>query len=288
MEFFWFFMTLVGLVVFAATNNVQAKIAGIICTLAFGLIFLTTSFAIVVPPGQVGVVFNRMEGVQKNVLGTGFHFIVPFLQTVQTHDVRTQSMVFAEEESVSSDQQVVRCNVTVNFHPRPQELSQLYTEVGFDYAEKIVGPVVREALKAEIAKHPVDQLLANREQVSTSIRDYVIKKLGERHMDVELISLTNLRFSHEYQAAVEAKQVALQQAEAKRNELTKARVEAEITKTAADAEAYKILATNKALGSSPEYIKLEAIRKLNPNAEVVYVPHGGSILIPGLQGSEKR
>lgn len=282
MEFVWFFLTITSLVVFAMSSNIHARIAGVIFFMAFGLLFLTTSFAIVVPPGQVGVVFNRIDGIQKTGLPSGFHFIIPFLQTVQSHDVRTQSMVFAEEEAVSSDQQVVRCNVTVNFHPRQNELPQLYSEVGFDYAEKIVGPVVREALKAEIAKHPVDQLLANREAVSQSIREYVIKKLGERHLEMELISLTNLRFSHEYQAAVEMKQVALQQAEAKRNELLKAKVEAEITKTAADAEAYKILATNKALGSSPEYIKLEAIRKLNPNADVVYVPQGSSVLIPGL------
>lgn len=288
MEFVWFFLTLSGLVIFAATHNLTWRITGLIFSIAFGLIFLATSFAIVVPPGQVGVVFNRVEGVQKSVLPTGFHFIVPFLQTVQTHDVRTQSMVLQDEEAVSSDQQVVHTNVTVNYHPRPNELSQLYTEVGFDYGDKIVAPVVREALKAEIAKQRVDQLLANREEVSSAIREYVIKKLGERHIEMELASLTNLRFSHEYQAAVEAKQVALQQAEAKRNELMKAKVEAEITKTAADAEAYKILATNKALGSSPEYIKLEAIRKLNPNAEIVYVPHGGSILIPGLQGASKK
>lgn len=284
MEFVWFFLTIAGLAVFAASKD-ATRLVGLVLGIAFGAIFLFTSFAIVVPPGSVGVVFNRAQGMERYALPTGFHFIVPFLQTVQTHDVRTQSMVLEGEEAVSSDQQVIHTNVTVNFHPRPTELSQLFSEVGFDYADKIVRPVVREALKAEIAKHPVDQLLANREQVSTSIRDYVIKKLGERHIEMELISLTNLRFSHEYQAAVEMKQVALQQAEAKRNDWQKAKVEAEITKTAADAEAYKIAATNKALGLSPEYIKLEAIRKLNPNAEVVYVPHGSSILIPGVSSA---
>ncbi|MBI4532761.1 MAG: hypothetical protein HY711_02345, partial [Candidatus Melainabacteria bacterium] len=58
--------------------------------------------------------------------------------------------------------------------------------------------------------------------------------------------------------------------------------------TQADAEAYKILATNKALGNSPDYIRLEAVRKLNPNAEVVYVPHGSSILIPGTIPGQKN
>jgi regulator of protease activity HflC (stomatin/prohibitin superfamily) len=281
MELLLFILTVASIAVFAATKNNMARVGAIVGFIVFGSIWVCTSFAVVIPPGHAGVVFNRMEGVQKTVLPTGLHLIVPFLQTVSTHDIRTQNMAFTGEEAVSADQQVIHTDVTVNFHPEPANLPNLYQSVGFDYEQKIVAPVVREALKAEIAKQPVDQLLANREQVSGAIRAYVEKKLAERHIVMELISLTNLRFSQEYQNAVEMKQVALQQAEAKRNELQKAKVEADITRTAADAEAYKILATNKALGSSPEYVRLEAIRKLNPNAEVIYVPHGSSILIPG-------
>lgn len=287
MDFILFILAIAGLCVFSLAKNALAKGSGLIACIIFGLLWFFTSCAIIVPPGYAGVVFNRMTGIEKNVLPTGFHGIVPIIQTVAMHDCRTQSMSFQGEEAVSSDQQVVHTDITVNFHPRVDELWKLYQEVGFDYPEKIVTPVVREALKAEIAKHPVDQLLANREQVSQSIRDYVSKKLGERHIEMELATLTNVKFSHEYQAAVELKQVALQQAEAKRNELQKAKVEADITRTQADAEAYKILQTNKALSGSPDYIRLEAIRKLNPNAEVIYVPHGSSILIPGTMPGEK-
>ncbi len=288
MEFFLLVLAVTGLCVFAGSKHVAARIGGGLAAAVFGTLWVFTACAIIVPPGHAGVVFNRMSGLEKQVLPAGFHIIVPFLQSVYTHDVRTQSVAFEGEEAVSSDQQVVHADVTVNFHPRQEELSALYQEIGFDYPGKIVTPVVREALKAEVAKHPVDKLLANREQVSQSIRDYVSHKLGERHIEMELISLTNLKFSPEYQSAVEAKQVALQQAEAKRNEWQKAKMEAEITKTQADAEAYKILATNKALGASPEYIRLEAVRKLNPNAQVIYVPHGASILIPGGIPGEKK
>lgn len=287
MDFVLFIVAIGGLCVFSVAKNTAAKAGGLLAAVVFGFIWFFTSCAIIVPPGEAGVVFNRMSGVERTVLPTGFHFIVPIIQTVAMHDCRTQSMSFQGEEAVSSDQQVVHTDVTINFHPVVSELSLLYQEVGFDYPQKIVVPVVREALKAEIAKHPVDQLLANREQVSQAIRDYVSKKLGERHINMELTTLTNVKFSHEYQAAVEMKQVALQQAEAKRNELQKAKVEADITRTMADAEAYKILQTNKALSGSPDYIRLEAIRKLNPNAQVIYVPHGSSILIPGSLSGEK-
>lgn len=277
-----------GLCAFAASKQTAAKAGGLFAFAVFGILWMLTALAIIIPPGYAGVVFNRVSGVEKKVLLPGMQLIVPFVQVVYPHDVRTQSMSFNNEEAVSSDQQVVHTNVTVNFHPRQQELWALYQEVGFEYPDKIVTPVVREALKAEIAKHPVDKLLLNREQVSQSIRNYVSHKLAERHLDMEMISLTNLRFSPEYQAAVESKQVALQQAEAKRNEWQKAKMEAEITKTMADAEAYKITATQRALGNSPDYIRLEAVRKLNPNAQVIYVPHGSSVLIPGTIPGERK
>lgn len=287
MEIFLLILSIAGICTFAASKNSTAKIGGLVAFIGFGFFWIITSLAVVIPGGYAGVVFNRATGVEKRVLPPGLQFIVPVLQVVYPHDCRTQSISFNNEEAVSSDQQVVHTNITVNFHPRLPELGNLFQEVGFDYADKIVAPVVREALKAEIAKHPVDLLLANREQVSQSIRDYVSHKLGERHLEMEMISLTNVKFSPEYQAAVEAKQVALQQAEAKTNEWQKAKVEANITRTLADAEAYKITATERALGNSPDYIKLEAVRKLNPNAQVIYVPHGSSILMPGFGGNER-
>jgi len=274
-------LAVAGLVVFAASKLAPVRYSGLAAFIVFGLFFTVNSLAVIVAPGHAGVVFNRASGVEKRVLPPGLNLIIPIVEVVYPHDCRTQNMSFTNEEAVSSDQQVVHTNITVNFHPRISELAELYNEVGFDYADKIVVPVVREALKAEIAKQAVDKLLANREEVSQNIRAYVLKKLGERHIDMEMISLTNIRFSQEYQEAVEAKQVALQQAEAKRNEWQKAKVEADITRTTADAEAYRITAIQKALGASPDYIRLEAVRKLNPNATVVYVPHGSSILLPG-------
>jgi prohibitin 2 len=289
MDILFLILAVAGLCTFAASKAAMARTGGLLAFIAFGAMWIMTGLAVIIPPGYAGVVFNRMSGIEKRVLPAGLQVIVPMFEVVYPHDCRTQSKSYDGEEAVSSDQQVVHTNVTVNFHPKLPELAELYQEVGFEYPEKIVTPVVREALKAEIAKHPVDKLLANREQVSQSIRDYVSKKLAERHLEMEMISLTNLRFSQEYQAAVEAKQVALQQAEAKRNELLKAKVEADITRTQADAEAYKITATQKALGNSPDYIRLEAVRKLNPNAEIVYVPHGSSILMPGAipEGAKK-
>ena len=220
MDIILLMFAVVGLCTFAAGKSVPARIGGIVAFLFFGAGWTMTALAVVIPPGSAGVVFNRSVG-WKRVLPSGLQIIVPFFEVVYPHDVRTQNMTLENEEAVSADQQVVHTNICVNFHPLQSELSKLYLEVGFDYNDKIVVPVVREALKAEIAKLPVDQTLLHREQVSQSIREYVAKKLAEKHLVMEMISLTNVKFSQQYQDAVEQKQVALQQAEAKRNEWQK-------------------------------------------------------------------
>ncbi|MBK9142185.1 MAG: hypothetical protein IPM23_06805 [Candidatus Melainabacteria bacterium] len=288
LELIFLVLALASICVAASSKQLQARVGGFLGFFLFGSVFIMTSVAVVVEPGNAGIVFNRMGGIEKRVLPSGLQFVMPLVETVIQHDVRTQRISFQNEEAVSSDQQVIHTDVTLNFHPKINELWMLYSEVGLDYGDKIVGPVVREALKAEIAKHKVDDLLANRAEVSQNIRSYVMSKLAEKHLEMEMISLTNVRFSQEYQAAVEQKQVALQNAQAMRNTLEKAKVEADITRTKADAEAYQIQAVQKALGASPDFVKLEAVRKLNPNAQIIYVPHGTSVLVPGtLPGSGK-
>lgn len=277
-----------GLLIAGIVTSEKLHRAGAFTGAAIALVLgVMVSSAVIIEAGHVGIVFNRSSGIEKRTLGSGFHLVLPYVQIVEPHDVRTQRLSLTNEQAVSSDQQVIHTDVTLNYHPLPSDLWALYSEVGFDYGDKIVAPVVREALKAEVAKHKVDALLANREVVSQNIRNYVTKKLSEKHLVMEMISLTNVRFSNEYQAAVERKQVALQNAQAKENELQQAKIQASITRTEADAEAYKIEAVQKALGSSPDYVKLEAVRKLNPNAEIIYVPHGSSVLIPGSMPGSK-
>lgn len=267
-------------------NQQSLQSSKTLSAIAFALCALSLSGCATVGNGEAGVRFDQASGkVSPDSVGPGWYSYNPFSESLEKIDVKTQKLTLDDEEAVSSDQQVIHTSLVVNYHPRGKEASSLYKEVGFSgYEDKVVKPVVKEALKAEIAKHPVDQLLANRETVSNNIMKSVARRLAERHIEFEAFSLVNLKFSKEYQQAVEAKQVALQQAEAKRNELSKAKIEAEITRTQADAEAYKIEKTNESLRNSPGYIQLEAVRKLNPNAQVIYVPQNGTVVVPSVRG----
>jgi regulator of protease activity HflC (stomatin/prohibitin superfamily) len=112
----------------------------------------------------------------------------------------------------------------------------------------------------------------------------------------------NIRFSDEYAAAVEQKQIAEQQAqqaafvvEQKRQEAEQARQVAEGVADAAviaaeadakarliqaEAEAKALELISAALKDNPDLLQYRYIEKLAPNVEVIYLPSGQSYLVP--------
>ena len=142
----------------------------------------------------------------------------------------------------------------------------MYRTVGQDYADKIMLPRALDALKSTFAKYSAEELIANRDQISTQVYMTLVEQLEFYSISVREIAIEDIDFSDAFTDAIEAKQVATQrklqveteqeqqtliaQAENER-ELIKAQTEAErlrieseahaeAVKIAADAEAYRI------------------------------------------------
>ena len=72
---------------------------------------------------------------------------------------------------------------------------------------------MNEVTKAVVAQFNASELLTKREAVSKMIGDLLIARAADFHILLDDVSITHLAFSKEYTAAVEAKQVAQQDAE---------------------------------------------------------------------------
>lgn len=196
-----------------------------------------------VPAGYRGVLLRF--GAVQGVMDEGFHLVMPFVQSVVLMDVRTQK-ASAKAAAASSDLQTVQSEVAINYHISPEETGTLYKTVGVAYEERIIQPAVQETLKSVVAKYTAGDLIKMREKVKAQVDSELSIRLKRYNITVEPsgVSLTNFDFSPEFNAAIEAKQVAQQDAEKQKYLLSKATQEAQtrIMQAKGEAEANRLKA----------------------------------------------
>jgi regulator of protease activity HflC (stomatin/prohibitin superfamily) len=228
------------------------------------------SFAIV-PAGHRGVVL-LWGSVEKRIMGEGLNFKVPIAERVIKVDVKVQPHPFKEIDASSKEYQMVKMTGMMNFHIDPSFVNDLYQKVGLDFADKVIDPAFNDFVKEVVPTYPIGEILPKREE----IRQRAMKKLGDNltryHIIVDDIYFANIRFSPEYEGAIEAKQVAQQQVETQKQVLAQREIEAQQKVATAKGEAESILVVahgqakaNDALSRSisPILVQYKGIEKWN-------------------------
>lgn len=215
-------------------------------------LFLWSSF-VIVPAGHRGVVL-WWGSVEKRVMGEGLNFKAPFAERVIKVDVRVQPHPFKEIDASSKEYQLVKLTGMMNFHIDPAYVNDLYQRVGLDFAEKVIDPAFNDFVKEVVPTYPITEILPKREE----IRRISMNKLGQNfaryHIIVDDIYIANIRFSPEYERAVEAKQVAQQQVETQRQVLAQREIEAQQKVATSRGEAESILVVAQGQAKANESI----------------------------------
>lgn len=252
-------------------NYGKFAIIAIVVILAFGTFIDIVNpgygWCATVPAGHVGVV-ERFGQVRESTLQPGFH-ITDYFEHVRPVDIRTQRHNY-ETEAFSSDIQQVGLTIAVNENISPEAAYKLYTTVGMNYLENLLEPRLMENTKVVISKYTAESLIANREKLSSEVLVKMQMDMAQYGIIVTAISIENIDFTDQYEAAIEAKQVATQEKQKAQTEQERMTMEetqqaergriaaqaaADIQKINADAEAYAITAKAEA--------EAEANKKLN-------------------------
>lgn len=230
-------------------NVTKIVVLAVCAVLVFGV--CATCFT-VVKAGHTGVVLT-FGAVEENVFDEGLHFKMPLVQTVVQMNNRTQK-VETEGSASSKDLQVISYVVAVNYHVKSESSASLYQNVGKDYSTVIIVPAIQESIKAVTAQFTAEELITKRQAVGEQIKTALSEKINSYGIEVEIFNIVNFDFSEEFNAAVEAKQTAQQQALKAQQDLARIEVEAQQKITQAEAEAESIRLIQEALAKSPDYV----------------------------------
>ena len=250
--------------------------------------FLTTTLT--VDGGERAVMFDRFRGVLKETSAEGTHFMVPIIQSPTIYDVRTRPKSLSSVTG-TKDLQQVNLTLRVLCRPNVEQLSTIHLNLGPDYDDRVLPSIGNEVLKATVAQYNADELLTRRQEVTEQIAKSLRKRADDFGILLEDVALTHLSFSHEYSRAIEAKQVAQQDAERAKFEVMKSEQEREaaVIRAEGESESAKLIsqATRSAGPALIELRRIEAAREvaktLSGSKNIVYLPGGnGSNMLIGV------
>lgn len=176
------------------------------------LYYLGSNTLFNVEGGHAALVFNKITGVKDFVYPVGTHFRIPYFDRPVIFDIRTRPRLI-QSLTGTRDLQMVNLTIRVLSRPDSKQLRHVYLNLGRDYDEVVLPSIGNEVAKGVVAQFDAAQLITKREQVSRAIRDRLVERARDFRIVLDDVSITNLTFGPDYTAAVEAKQVAQQEAE---------------------------------------------------------------------------
>ncbi|KAF1789806.1 Mitochondrial inner membrane translocase subunit Tim17/Tim22/Tim23/peroxisomal protein PMP24 [Phytophthora cactorum] len=221
-----------------------------------------------VPPGHRAVVYSRIDGVGSQVIEQGTHFVIPWIQRPLIMDVRTRPRTYASLTG-TKDLQMINISIRVLSKPDRARLQWLYQNLGTgELDEKVLPSIVNEVTKQVVAQFTAAELIFQRDHVSRLIIENLKRRADRFAIMLEDVSIIHLTFGTEYTAAIEAKQVAQQDAERARFIVERAIQEKKSTVIRALGVSKSAELVGEAIKNNPAFVQL---RRLDAAKEIATV-----------------
>ncbi len=230
-----------------------------------------------VDSGHRGIVFKALAGgTSREVLGEGMH-VIPIWNHVIPYDTRVHEM---KEKLVvlSSNGLTLHVDASVRYRPKVEELYELQTQIGPDYDQKVVAPIVRSEARKVFGRYQPEEIYSTkREEIERQIYDEVLKALEGKHVVVEAVLVRDVDLPDAIKTAIADKLAEEQRSQKMRFTLDKERQEAQRKQIEAEGIAkYQTIVRQGLTGEYLQYKGIEATSRLaeSPNTKIVIVGAG--------------
>lgn len=283
--------------------KIAQRIGGIASAVlvAISALFLSFSTIYTQDPGEANVLRSWTGEVVGYSTGEGLKFKAPWVDRI-TYDIRNQQVVFANpagEEPKNAngpqitvqDREGVSANVdiSVRYSVDPEAVRDIYAN--YQTQENFVSKFIENDIRAGVRTVPVQygtlELLNSRAEVEQKVTEYLAQRWDGAGVNVESVSLQEIRYSDDVKARFDEAQNARTEVEKAEAELDKSKIDAQqkVAQAEAEAEANRILAESL----SDEILQqryLDTLKELAKGGNTIVVPEGFNGLVN--VGGEKK
>ncbi len=320
------FLTL-GFIRTARERSWTAALRGLLTWRTLGLLSIPLLFTLLaaaivfVRPQETAVVVSYLQpnGYRPAPLTSGVHMIVPLAEQAVRYPIYWQTYTMSGRptegavtgndaivaRTIDGQQVIIDCSVI--FRVDREQAVNIYIDWQDRYIEELVRPRTRGLVRSQVARYTVDEVNSfQRTNLERDLDTELRAILEAEGFELNAFVLRNISFSPEYTAAVEEKQVALQQQERAefqaqqirniaegeadaveiraRAEAAAVRVRAQaeadarVIRAQAEREALQLI--NEAIAQNPQLLTYEYIARLSPSIRTLLVPSNAPLVLP--------
>jgi regulator of protease activity HflC (stomatin/prohibitin superfamily) len=314
-------LLVVGAVVFLGAAIARRTGVGRVVPLVIGAVVLalvlnvTAAGIVFVEPQERGVVISALQpnGYRAQAIQPGLQWVVPFFENVKLYSISRQTYTMSGAtnegaiegndsiEARTKDGQQINIDASVIFAIDTAKVINLHIVWQDGYIDGVVRPVARSAIRDAASQFGVEEIVTTkRAEFISAITEAIGRRLAENNLIMVDFLLRDVKFSEQYAAAVEQKQVAEQQAqqaqlvvEQRKQEAEQARQvaqgqadaaviaaegagQARLIQAEAEAKALELIAA--ALADNPDLIQYTYVQKLGDKVQVMLVPSNSPYL----------